>query len=332
MGAISDLFGYLLNWLYISFNNYGLAIIVFSVILRILLIPITVKQQKSMKKSTKMQEEMKVIQNKYKNDPEKLNQATLELYKKEKFSPFSGCLSAIIQLFIILAVFWMVSKPLTYMRKVYNDGQMRPIMEEYTAAMENDEGKRTYPEIQIIAKIEEDYTKINEKIENFKEAPVEENTEVQEEVTETEEKKETLEELLTRKEALEKMKINMDFLGLNLSKVPSLNMKDWTVYIIPVIYVLTTFASMKVNNLIQEKNKKKTKKEEKEGEEKSSQDEALESMQDMTKSMSYMMPIMSISIAFIAPLGLALYWLVSNILMIIERLIVELVSNKKAEE
>ena len=71
MGAISSLFGYLLNALYTVFNNYGIAIIVFSIILRIILIPITIKQQKSLKKSAALQEEMKEIQRKYKNNPEK---------------------------------------------------------------------------------------------------------------------------------------------------------------------------------------------------------------------------------------------------------------------
>ena len=49
MGAIANLFGYLLNFLYNIFNNYGIAIIVFSVILRIILIPVTISQQKSIK-------------------------------------------------------------------------------------------------------------------------------------------------------------------------------------------------------------------------------------------------------------------------------------------
>ena len=61
MGFISELFGYLLNALYELFNNYGIAIIVFSVILRIILIPITIKQQKTMKKSAELQEEMKKL-------------------------------------------------------------------------------------------------------------------------------------------------------------------------------------------------------------------------------------------------------------------------------
>ena len=116
MGFISELFGYLLNALYMVFNNYGIAIIIFSIILRIILIPITIKQQKSMKKSAKLQAEMQEISKKYKNNPEKLNQETIELYKREKMSPFSGCLSSIVQLVIILSVFWLVSQPLTYMK------------------------------------------------------------------------------------------------------------------------------------------------------------------------------------------------------------------------
>ena len=61
---------------------------------------------------------MKEIQTKYKSNPEKLNQETIELYKREKMSPFSGCLSGILQIIIILSVFWLVSKPLTYMKKI----------------------------------------------------------------------------------------------------------------------------------------------------------------------------------------------------------------------
>ena len=78
MGFISQFFGIVLNWLYGIFNNYGVAIIVFSVLLRIILIPITIKQQKSMKKSAELQAEMSEIQKKYKNNPEKLNQETIE--------------------------------------------------------------------------------------------------------------------------------------------------------------------------------------------------------------------------------------------------------------
>lgn len=298
MGAIANLFGYLLNFLYNLFNNYGIAIIVFTILLRIILIPITVSQQKSMKKNAKVQEKMKEIQKKYKNNPEKLNQETIELYKREKVSPFSGCLSSIIQIILIISVFWLVSKPLTYMKKVDSNK-----VNEYIEQIKTEDGKASaYPEIQIIQ---------------------------------------------TKSAEDSEVAINMDFLGLDLSKVPNQNLKDIKVYIIPILYVITSFVSIKMTNNMQDKAKEKKKAEQQKkatenneiseekaliSEEEAKSEEAIEAMQDMTKSMNYMIPIMSITIAFIAPLGLALYWLVSNIAMIIERIIINKISENKKEE
>ena len=87
----ANLFGYLLQFLYGLINNYGIAIILFTVIIKIVLLPLSIKQQKTMKKSSELQEKMKVIQFKYKNDPEKMNQEMMSLYKSENMSPFSGC-------------------------------------------------------------------------------------------------------------------------------------------------------------------------------------------------------------------------------------------------
>ena len=115
----------------------------------------------------------------------------------------------------------------------------------------------------------------------------------------------------------------MEFLGLDLSKVPTENLKDFTVYIIPVLYVISSFISIKLTTNTQNKAKKK--------EEKNDNKEEVDAMSQMSKSMSYMMPIMTLSIAFIAPLGLALYWFVSNVLMILERFIIKkIMDNKEA--
>ena len=77
----ANMFGYLLQWMYNLVNNYGLAIILFTVTIKIILIPLSIKQQKSMKKSAELQDKMKVIQFKYKNDQEKMNQEIMSLYK-----------------------------------------------------------------------------------------------------------------------------------------------------------------------------------------------------------------------------------------------------------
>ena len=117
----ANIFGYVLNFIYEIVKNYGLAIIIFSILIKVLMIPLSIKQQKTMKKSTKIQKKLKEIQFKYKNNPEMLNQATMEVYKSENMSPFSGCLSAIVQIILLFAVFYLVRSPLTYMEKVNPD-------------------------------------------------------------------------------------------------------------------------------------------------------------------------------------------------------------------
>ncbi len=283
MGAISSLFGYLLNALYTVFNNYGIAIIVFSVILRIILVPITIKQQKSLKTSAKLQEQMKEIQRKYKNNPEKLNQETIDLYKREKVSPFAGCFSSIIQLVIILSVFWLVSQPLTYMKKIDTD-----VINDYKTQLQQEGNQSTYAEIAIINKYGEQD---------------------------------------------ERVRLNMDFLGLDLSKVPSSNLGDWTVYIIPLLYVISSVVSIKISNNFTKK-KKDDKKAITDGSQVKVEDEPneLEAMEAMNKNMMYMLPLMSVFIAFIAPLGLALYWFISNVLIIIEKIIIDSVMKHKEEK
>ena len=271
---IANIFGYLLDFLYNLLNNYGLAIIIFSILVKLILLPLTIKQQKTMEKTTKMQDEMKALQFKYKNDPEKLNKEMMDMYKRENMSPFSGCLSSIAQLILILAVFYLVRSPLTYMKKVDIN-----IIEEYTNKLET---KTNYPEVEIIKEFGGEN---------------------------------------------ENLYINMDFLGLDLSSVPTSNMKDVKTLIIPILYVISSVVSTKITMKNQSKKNKATEIKDNENKEESMED----MMQNTTKSMTYMMPIMAFSISLVAPLGLALYWLMSNVLMIIERICIDNFVIKKEE-
>ena len=114
----SNIFGYVLNWIYFLVQNYGLAIILFSILVKILMLPLSIKQHKTLKKNEKVQNEMKILQVKHKGNPEKLNQELMELYKREKINPLSGCFSVIIQFILILSMFYLVRSPLTYMKKI----------------------------------------------------------------------------------------------------------------------------------------------------------------------------------------------------------------------
>ena len=335
--AISNIFGYLLNALYEVLNNFGFAIIIFSILLRLILLPITIKQQKSMKKTTKIQGELKNLQIKYKNNPEMLNKETMELYKRENISPFSGCLSAIAQIIIILSVFYLVSQPLTYMKKANdaneNNKELKAVVEEYKKEIsENSNNKTRYIEIATVAKIREDYDEVSEKLKNYNEQNNTDETVENSENNSENNQEENIdnntvskEDLEKRKSLLEKLNINMDFLGLDLSKVPSENMNDFKVYIIPALYVISSFISIKLTTNMQNKEKNK-------GKEQSKNENEVDTMAQMNKSMSYMMPIMAVSIAFIAPLGLALYWFVSNALMIVERFVIKKLFEDKGDE
>lgn len=278
LSFLAQIFGYLLHAIYSFVNNYGLAVIIFSILLKLILLPLSIKQQRTMKKSTKIQGKLKEIQFKYKNDPEKLNQETLKLYKDENMSPFSGCLSSIVQIVILFAVFYLVRSPLTYMQKVDPT-----LIEQYTNEINQEEqsAKSAYPEINIIQ---------------------------------------------IKGQTDERVYINMEFLGIDLSKVPTASLEDPRVYIIPVLYVLTSFISMRITTNMQ-KGKKKEEKLEGEGE----GENEVDAMEQANKTMSWFMPIMSISIAIIAPLGLALYWLMSNILMIVEKILLDKYLNSKEE-
>ena len=232
---------------------------------------------------------MKEIQFKYKNDPERLNQATMQLYQEEKINPFSGCLSGILQIVLIISVFYLVRSPLTFMKKIDTG-----TIEKYSTIMKEEElTKRTqYPEIEIIKKVPALRELQNEKV---------------------------------KQEELSEIETNMQFLGLDLSQIPSENKSDWKVFIIPVLYVLVSFISMKTSLGTSGGNKKEKQNLLNEDNSKAPESDNTGDMQDVmaqtNKNMSLIFPIMYLSIAIIAPLGLALYWLVNSILMIGERII-----------
>ena len=371
MDWLASIFGYVLNWLYNLVQNYGVAIILFSVLLKLIMLPLTYKQQKSMKKSQKVQEEVKNLQFKYKNDQEKLQKETMELYKREGVSPFSGCLSTILQLFIFIAVFYLVSKPLTFMKKIDQNK-----INDYTNKIVNE---KVVDNTTVENKVEENKTenttenKVENKEENKTENVTENKEENKTETNTTENKTENNNQQQRRSnyqeiEIIEKygstdeeVNVNMDFLGLNLTAVPMSNWQDFKVLILPILYLIVTFVNMKYTNDLQKKGSKEKKERRaaelarryeklqteidklEDGEEKEKKikefekikkaDQESEELEDgtlgMTKGMSFMMPLMSIMISMIAPLGLSLYWLISNLLNLIERVVVNKIIDKQ---
>ena len=122
----------------------------------------------------------------------------------------------------------------------------------------------------------------------------------------------------------------MDFFGIDLSAVPTQDLSNWKALIIPILYVISSFISIRLTTVAQNKKQKESNLIT-DGSEESKKEEEINPMLEANKSMSWFMPIMSISIAIIAPLGLALYWLMNNVLMIIERIVLNKFMNKEEE-
>lgn len=313
----ASLFGYVLNFLYELIHNYGLAIILFTILIKLIMLPLSIRQQKTLKKNAKIQEKIKTIQFKYKNDQEKINQEVMSLYKDEKMSPFSGCLTTLVQFVLLLSIFYVVRSPLTYMKHIDNfyvnkDETIENVqaLDITQSAEKNDD---TLPLIQYYeGKIEENE---NMKKGNYQEISV----------------------INYFGQNDEKIKINMSFLGLDLGQIPQQNLTDFRVWIIPVLYIISSFISIRLTTKLQENNNKKkdklieSKEDKKEKKDKEEKDET-DTMMQTSKIMNWMMPILSISIAIIAPLGLALYWFVNNLLMIGERIVLDKVIKTEEEK
>lgn len=107
--------------LYYIFSNYALSIIFFTIVIRLLMLPLSLKQQKSQTMMARMRPYETKIRQKYKGDPAKAKEELDALYKSEGYSPYSGCLTALLQLPIFLGLYQVIRYPLHYIAGVSND-------------------------------------------------------------------------------------------------------------------------------------------------------------------------------------------------------------------
>lgn len=114
MSFLYQIFGQFLHWIYNLVGSYGIAIIIFSILAKLILLPFTIKQMKSMKIMKDIQPEVEKLQKKYADNKEKLNQETQKLYQKYNYNPLSGCLPILLQFPIIAALFMVLRQPGTW--------------------------------------------------------------------------------------------------------------------------------------------------------------------------------------------------------------------------
>lgn len=116
-----SILGYLLWFLYTIFRNYGVAIILFTIILKVVLFPTSVKQQRNSASQAKLAEKQKELQKKYANNKQKYNDELMKLYEKEGVNPSSGCATSLLPLPIMLGIYYSVIMPLSNTLHVASD-------------------------------------------------------------------------------------------------------------------------------------------------------------------------------------------------------------------
>lgn len=228
LDPIAKPFGRFLYFIYdtIAFENYGLAIIIFTLIIRLLLLPLTLKQMKSTSKMQELQPKLQEIQKRYKNDKQKLNQETMRLYQENKVNPAGGCLPLLVQMPILISLYWVITSPLKYMLR--KSGEAIQFLIEYVP----DEFKVSVREqLDVMNYFNLFPEKITEVSQYLKESEI----------------------------------INLNFLGLRLGYQPTIDTDllfgaESYIYLplllIPVIGVITTYISSKMMQAKNIKNKK----------------------------------------------------------------------------
>ena len=308
--------GWILKMFYYLTRNYGVAIIVFTVFIKLAMLPLDLKQRKSLAKTQQIQPLLDALQKKYGNDKEKLNTETMKLYKKYDINPMGGCLPMLIQFPIIIALYWVVRKPIFYIMGV-SAGEIWRIADSFNVwAAQNVE---LLPESMLKNGVFEALTYGKSMAQNTFG-----NFEIQ--VAQLlHEHKEILANPIVA--GLELKPIDFNFLGMDLSETPSLgklfglltgtttdiNREMVMLWTIPVLSGISSYISGKLSQPKTEKVDKNIVLAE--------ADQPKKNPSSMS-SMLYFMPILSAYFTFQFPAAVGLYWIVSNIVQLVQQLLV----------
>lgn len=153
MGIIGEVIGTPLGWLmhliYLIVDNYGLSIVIFTLVTKLILVPVSVKQQKSQAAMAAFSPKLEELKRKYKNNQQKLNEEQMKLYSEEGINPMASCLPLVLQLLILYGVFDVIYRPLTHILRVSQDVIVKAT-ELATTAFPDEKMLASRPEMALI--------------------------------------------------------------------------------------------------------------------------------------------------------------------------------------
>ena len=287
--SLSDIirvpFGYLLDWLYVFSSNYGVALILFSLIVKLVLLPMSIKSKKSMLKMSRLAPLARSIEAKYGDDRQKAQMAVQQMYKEEGVSMGGGCLWSFIPLLILFPLYYVIREPITYM--LHNSRSVSAAIVAFIQASGVDLGKNTYY-AQLAAA-----GHLGEFAEAIKSVTVMAGAKLQD--------------------------IDFSFLGVDLASIPSFRFwqcEGWSeigLFLIPVasgaLQMLSMFISQKMNNQVATNADGEVDK------------NAAQVANQTNASMMIMMPLMSLWIGYSMPAAISIYWIAQAVFGMVQEII-----------
>lgn len=268
-------FAWILRMLYLLVQNYGVALILFSLVIKFILLPLNMKSKKSLMKTSRMTPKLKALEAKYGDDKLKYQQEVSRLYKEEKISPMGGCLWSLIPVIIMIGLYYVVRQPMTYLMNL--SAEEISAVQNFLISKGYDYTGELYAEVYYARHIHEFLSEIKAIAPNI-------------------------------------ININFRFLGLDISQIPEwqflfngsgITWQKLGLFLIPVVSGGINFLTGKLTSLLNnsvatdEKGQK--------------MGDAAASMNSTMKTMMIFMPLMSIYIGFIMPAGISVYWIAQGV-------------------
>ena len=286
-------FSWLLMTLYSIVKNYGIAIILFALIVKLILLPFSMKSKKSMMKSTRFQPRIKELEKKYGDDKRKMNEEMAKLYKEEGIKPLGGCVWSLIPFPILIILYSCIRLPFTRLMRFtadqweYFKGTIFPAL---GLGFEST-GRAGYEQIVYANVLHNNYDAVS----NY----VSEHTQA---ITDAVGKLPALKD------------IDFSFLGLNLGETPNwkffLSVDSWApkdawpvvgLFLIPIVSAVLAWLSMKISSKMSPT--------------------ADAAAGGTGKTMQLLMPVMSLWIGFVMPACMGIYWIAGSVFSIIQEII-----------
>ena len=283
-------FAALVKLFYNLTNSYGLAIILFTIVIKLIMLPFQIKSKKSMIRMNRMSGKMQEIQKKYANNQAKMNEEMQKLYEEEGVSPMSGCLWSFIPLPILIALYSIIRQPITHFMMISKETALGLLdkaaaagvdISSLTMSTKNGLEFSSYGQIGLVKAITSQCPEVAQGVDGW-------------------------------------MHLNYNFLGMDLTVTPWEAVKNFTFSAAIIGLILIPILAGGFQLLMTRVTMKQQPQQEGPG-------------AGSTKMMMYMMPLMSVYIAFIIPAALGIYWIAQSVFSAIQEIVLGKFYTKKME-